>query len=159
MQVDPLGRLKVDTTATLGQDTMTNSAPVVLASDHSLVPIANTGQHVVVFNGGASSLAYGSATAPVDVSTYGELTVLYSDANIASTDSLQIYGNCDNGTPQWFLLGSVLPTVHSALRHLNFSFDCTGITQLKFGNSEGATADELRDFTTINLTIFGHKAL
>lgn len=106
VKVTPSGAMVTETTlagldaAVLGQDTMANSLPVVLASDQTAIPVTDNGSSLTV--DGTVAVSAISAALPsgtntigkVDVNTLSVIDLL--DAGILDTSSTNIPGSASN---------------------------------------------------------------
>jgi hypothetical protein len=140
-----------------GQATMTNSFPVVIASDQSdvktkLATVANYGSHGNIQNG--TSLGPGAQTSAVDIQNMNRSSVFYEDTSTSSFDGLNVLGSID-GT-NYYVLAQLYPTNNAANTKREASYTSLFLDGLKFMKLENTSSTDT--YLGVTATVCGTPA-
>ena len=135
-----------------GQDTMSNSFPVVIASDQSTlnVEVASVNNQGSAFNAANNvTINFGAYSSVVSIANMNHLSVFYEDSSTASFDQLQIEVSPD-GT-NYFGLMDLYPSLEGSVRTANMTDVAVhGLTHLRLKNT--STTD---NYANVKATVVG----
>jgi len=138
-----------------GQQTMTNSIPVVLASNHNDIntrinSVLNVGTHNNINND--TTINFGDySTSNADISNMRDCNIVYSDSSNSSFDSVGVEVS-GNGGINWYEIGGIFPSapIGGALRLGFSSFSVGGFSLMRISNKSTDT-----NFNNVQASVFG----